>query len=105
MQASGGSRYRAGWYPDPYNNGRQLRWYDGNVWTEHTYASPTPAVMPVARAEAEAEATVVTVVRHSPDHAFHFIMTICTGGLWLPVWIWVSIWPRRTKVTTRTVRG
>lgn len=95
-----GRRYAAAWYPVPYGTA-QLRWYDGNVWTEHTYASTAPAVMPVAHAEA----TVVTVVKRSPNHLFHFVMTICTGGLWLPVWIWVSIWPRRTKVTTRTVRG
>lgn len=103
MQASGWSRFPAGWYPDPYEKGRQLRWYDGNVWTEHTAASPAPTVRPVA--QAQAEATVVTVYRQSPDHAFHFIMTICTGGLWLPVWIVAAIWPRRSKVTTRTVRG
>jgi len=102
MQSSGGARYAAGWYPDPYGSS-QLRWYDGNVWTEHTHASATPAISPVAHAQAEA--TVVTVVRHSPDHAFHFIMTICTGGLWLPVWIVAAIWPRRAKVTTRTVRS
>ena len=103
MQSFGRSRYAAGWYPDPYANGSQLRWYDGNVWTEHTYASAAPAISPVA--QAQAEATVVTVVRRSPDHAFHFIMTICTGGLWLPVWIVAAIWPRRAKVTTRTVRS
>ena len=103
MQSFGRSRFKAGWYPDPYTNGSQLRWYDGNVWTEHTYASATPAISPVA--QAQAEATVVTVVRQTPDHAFHFIMTICTGGLWLPVWIVAAIWPRRAKVTTRTVRS
>jgi hypothetical protein len=103
MQSFGRSRFKAGWYPDPYTNGSQLRWYDGKVWTEHTYASAAPAISPVA--QAQAEATVVTVVRQTPDHAFHFIMTICTGGLWLPVWIVAAIWPRRAKVTTRTVRS
>jgi len=103
MQSFGRSRFKAGWYPDPYTNGSQLRWYDGNVWTEHTYASAAPAISPVA--QAQAEATVVTVVRQTPDHAFHVIMTLCTGGLWLPVWIVAAIWPRRAKVTTRTVRS
>ncbi len=103
MQSFGRSRFKAAWYPDPYTNGSQLRWYDGNVWTEHTYATAAPTALPVA--QARAEATTVTFYRRSPDHAFHFIMTICSGGAWLPVWIIAAIWPRRTRVVERTVRS
>lgn len=32
----------------------------------------------------------VTKSKRHTSHTFHLIMTICTGGLWLPVWIWMS---------------
>lgn len=28
----------AGWHPDPQDPGRNLRWWDGNRWTEHVHA-------------------------------------------------------------------
>ncbi|RFU36835.1 DUF2510 domain-containing protein [Actinomadura logoneensis] len=39
-----------GWYADPYGGGG-LRWWDGNVWTEHARpAPPPPPAPPVAMA-------------------------------------------------------
>lgn len=64
----------AGWYPDTTNGG--IRWWDGYRWTEHVQGGGT---------------TVVVNTPKRVNHAFHLIMTICTGGLWLPVWIIVAL--------------
>ena len=121
MQPLDGPFYSEGWYPDPYSSSGQLRWFDGTDWTEHTTVVPAPTTRPanqalanqastqinsksVAVAQADAT-TVLTIVQHSPNHLFHFVMTVCTGGVWLPVWIAVTLWPRKSKVTTRTVNS
>ena len=40
-----------GWYPDP-ENVRQLRWWDGERWTEHRHErGPAPAMEPEAAGE------------------------------------------------------
>lgn len=36
-----------GWYPDP-GGASHLRWWDGNAWTNHVAAAPSPAVSPPA---------------------------------------------------------
>ena len=28
--------------------------------------------------------------KEGPNHLLHFILTLCTGGLWIPVWIVIS---------------
>jgi hypothetical protein len=33
----------------------------------------------------------VVVFRPGPNHIFHLIMTVITGGLWLIVWIGASV--------------
>ena len=65
----------AGWYHDP-TSGLQ-RWWDGTRWTENF--APT-VIAPVH----------VTMVRGT-NHTFHLIMSLVTVGLWIPVWIIVSI--------------
>ena len=44
------------------------------------------------------EVTSVTTRPHPISNTFHLIMTICTGGLWIPVWIFMA---RGHKTTTR----
>jgi hypothetical protein len=44
------------------------------------------------------EVTSVTSRPHPISNTFHLIMTICTGGLWIPIWIFMA---RGHKVTTR----
>src|SRR5260221_8624513 len=44
------------------------------------------------------EITSVTTRPHPISNTFHLIMTICTGGLWIPVWWFMA---RGHKVTTR----
>lgn len=45
----------------------------------------------------------VTKTRKPTSHVFHLIMTVMTGGLWLPVWFSLGGWhrygPRRREVT------
>ena len=41
-------RAPAGWYPDPLGH-PQLRWWNGNGWTEQISAAPEPLVMQEAR--------------------------------------------------------
>jgi hypothetical protein len=43
----------AGWYPDPEIPG-QLRWWDGNQWTDHRSAMPVAAVQPAPQPTAAA---------------------------------------------------
>ncbi|WP_432504863.1 RDD family protein [Kineococcus arenarius] len=38
----------AGWYPDPSHHA-QLRWWDGQRWTEHTHAAPPAGAGPDLR--------------------------------------------------------
>ena len=40
-----GTQAPADWYPDPSNSG-QLRYWDGQAWTEHTHTPETPVVKP-----------------------------------------------------------
>lgn len=44
------------------------------------------------------EVTSVTTRPHPISNTFHLVMTICTGGLWAPVWWFMA---RGHKVTTR----
>ena len=44
------------------------------------------------------EVQSVTTRPHPISNTFHLIMTICTGGLWIPVWWFMA---RGHKVTTR----
>lgn len=44
------------------------------------------------------EVTSVTTRPHPISNTFHLIMTICTCGLWAPVWWFMA---RGHKVTTR----
>jgi hypothetical protein len=72
----------AGWYPDPGGQPGQ-RYYDGQRWTQHF--TPTPPVVQAPTAVA------VAVAGGGTNHALHLILTLLTCGMWLPVWIIVSI--------------
>jgi hypothetical protein len=47
----------------------------------------------------ETQVTSVTTRPHPISNTFHLIMTVCTGGLWIPVWWFMA---RGHKETTRT---
>lgn len=79
----------AAWLADP-TNAAMVRYWDGNAWTDHTApaqaaAAPPPPVQVVVQQS--------NIVGYGPrtNHILHFILTVLTGGLWLPVWIIVAL--------------
>ncbi len=89
-----------GWYP----HGAGLRWWDGAQWTAHTAPVPPRVATPAAPA-------VVYVQQPSrPDrgykvkgvsgteHMIHLVLTVCTLGLWFPVWLIRSLAGRQRHV-------
>lgn len=73
----------AGWYDDPTSPG-VLRWWDGSAWSE--YRAPKPVAQP--------QTVLVGGYRkaYKTSHGFHLVMSLCTLGLWLPVWLVVGIY-------------
>jgi len=69
----------ADWYPDAASG--QMRYWDGNAWTNHyaPKAAPGPQVV------------VINQARQGPNHVLHLLLTVFTAGLWLPVWIIIAI--------------
>ncbi|WP_233213588.1 DUF2510 domain-containing protein [Mycobacterium hubeiense] len=73
-----------GWYPDPGGQPGQ-RYHDGQRWTQHFVPMPPAVPSPPAPAVAVAVSTGGT------NHALHFVLTLLTCGLWLPIWILAAI--------------
>lgn len=72
----------AGWYPDPSGDGG-YRWFDGQHWHMNAPQQHFPQ----------------TVIVKGPNHALHAVLTLFTFGLWLPVWIIVTIAGSKVQVT------
>jgi hypothetical protein len=74
----------AGWYDDPANPGQQLRFFDGQAWTDHVSAYPegaAPAQTPsVVSPPMEAAPLQPTVRLGGPD-----ILSDGVGGAYVPV--------------------
>lgn len=71
-----------------------MRWWDGHRWTGHIApARPMTTSAPAA----------YLVTKRAANDRLHLILTICTGGLWGFVWLWIKIRnaaaPRKTKTT------
>jgi hypothetical protein len=89
----------AGWHPDPSGT-PSLRYFDGHRWTAHTAPMPAPAYQAPAPAyQAPPPGVAVAVAVNGggggPNHLLHFVLTVLTAGLWLPIWILVAIFGRR----------
>lgn len=113
-QVGSAPRHAPDWYADPQGPPGQLRWFDGNTWTPqiHQPIQPQPQVQyvpqmqPVMVPGGGAASTTVAVTTKGPNHLLHFILTILTAGLWLPVWILIAIFGRRgTTVATSSAAG
>ena len=81
-----------GWYTVP--DGRALYW-TGQQW--HLTPAAQPAPMPAQ------PSIMVTTVPVQTHHTAHLIATICTCGLWAPMWLASAIWNsmRRDRHVTR----
>ncbi len=80
-----------GWYT--VTDGREL-WWDGRQWIVTPQAGGPVQPPPT---------TMVTSVPVQTAHTAHLIATICTCGLWAPVWVASMIWNsmRKDKHVTR----
>lgn len=88
-----------GWHPDPRVPG-QLRYWDGSTWTAHIApAGPPPMAMQhYAMPPAVHRGTVGGLT--NGQHLLHAIITVCTFGLWAPVWALLA-WSGRRRVVMR----
>lgn len=91
-----------GWFDD--GSGR-LRWFDGDQWTNFYADAPDYGGIP-----ADARSVEVQKV----NHVLHFLITVLTCGLWVFVWIALSVhragnkrvdWVDRHGVVHKEVRG
>jgi len=78
----------AGWYPDPVAGNENLRWWDGQQWTEHLQPRPIPFIAersaPLA-IEQPAEAEELTQINHQADEAQ--LLTQPRKSLKLSAWL------------------
>jgi Protein of unknown function (DUF2510) len=79
---------QAGWYPDPSGTPGQ-RYWDGQKWGPKAPAQQQPQVV-IYNTNTVATPPPV-YVSTGPNHALHFVLTLLTCGMWLPVWIIVAI--------------
>lgn len=56
----------------------------------HPYPPPQLPPQIIIQNTANAAAAASGAVPKRTNHVLHFIATLCTGGLWLPVWLWIA---------------
>ena len=79
-----------GWYPQP---GGIQRYWNGQVWTGDVAALPVhpqPVYVQAARPRAISGMS-------NGQRLIHFLLTICTLGLWAPVW-WLMERAQRKRI-------
>lgn len=92
----------AGWHPCPYSpNANLLRYYDGTSWTQQTMPMQQPTAAPAAPVN-HVQVAVAVGAGRKPRHLLHFILTVLTGGLWLPIWIFCALRGGRGGATAVT---
>lgn len=75
----------AGWYPHPGGTPGIEMFWNGMEWE-------TAAVRPTGGVPMPAQTVIVNQDRgRKVNHVLHFILTLCTFGMWLPVWFIVSV--------------
>jgi uncharacterized protein DUF2510 len=112
-----------GWYPD---NAGAERYFDGTDWTPQWRPAPLPVLSLEERSE-RLDAAIIEVVQRgwrvevrTPTqavvgrgqhisggmHAFHFVLTLLTLGVWLIFWILhaISRFEKRVTLTVDPLR-
>jgi len=85
-----------GWYPDP-TGGPGLRYFDGHQWT--ISAPPPPPQPPIIINNN------IVAPASSPNTALHLALTLFTCGMWLPVWLIITIVDnRQARLTGQPTR-
>lgn len=75
-----------GWYPHPEGK-PAVMWWDGANWDVNqqrwmgAIVGDTPATTVIVNQDP----------RKKVNHVLHFVLTILTFGMWLPVWLIVAI--------------
>jgi hypothetical protein len=92
-----------GWYADSSGTPGQ-RYWDGQQWTH--YAPPPPPPQPTIIINNNVGAPGPVVVSTGPNHPLHLLLTLLTFGMWLPVWLIVTIvGGRRVHVVGQPTRS
>jgi hypothetical protein len=86
-----------GWYPDPTMPGMS-RWWNGTEWGQAMPAAqvmPSPA--PYAQQQQPPRSVSIGGMTYG-QHLLHAILSVCTLGAWIPVWIVLALLGRRKVV-------
>ncbi len=83
----------AGWYPDP-SGGPGQRYFDGHEWTVMAPPPPPPPSV-VINNNNTVGSPYPLVISTGPNHALHLVLTVLTCGMWLPIWLLVTIFAGR----------
>jgi hypothetical protein len=94
----------AGWYPDP-TGGPGQRYFDGQKWTIMAPPPPPPPSVVINNNNTVGAPSAV-FVRSGPNHGLHLVLTLLTCGMWLPIWLLVTIFSGRpVQVTGHQTRS
>ncbi len=83
----------AGWYPDP-SGGPGQRYFDGREWTIMAPPPPPPPSVVINNNNTVGAPSVF--VRTGPSHGLHLVLTLLTCGMWLPIWLLITIFSGRS---------
>lgn len=77
-----------GWYDD--GTGRQ-RWWDGQSWQQQYADEAGWRINPATGVKQYWDGRQWGIAKKPTNHVLHLLLSIITVGLWIPVWIIVSI--------------
>lgn len=83
-----------GWYPAPGHPG-WVDYWDGHAWAGRPVMQQQPQQVIVVQGGGPGQMHGHVSGLTTGGHIFHGIMTVLTGGLWAPIWIWRTFMGRR----------
>lgn len=105
---------------DPYGRA-EMRYWDGTRWTDNVTnngvpsvdalvappsppMNPQPPIINITNTATAVNPALALVGLKRTHHGIHFVMTILTLGLWIPVWILVHYSNKRENYKNFGVR-